>query len=542
MDVPAWELLFEIVTVLTVALFCAWIARRLKQRPIIGYLIAGVLVGPRSLGLVQSVETVQFLAELGVALLLFTIGLEFSFQRLASLGRQALIGGAAQLVLTAAAGAAVAIAFRLPGEQAFVLGAALALSSTAVVLRVLTDRAELDSVHGRGTLGILLFQDVSLVPLLILISVVAEGKRGWEGLLELGLSFGKAALLVALFYLVIRIAISRAFRSQGHTERDLPVVLAVVVSIGCAGAAHSAGLSPAMGAFVAGLLLADQPGAEQIRADVIPLRSVFVTLFFASIGMLATVPQGEARVLVPLIALGIVAGKSVFAAIAVRLSRAPSGASVHAGLALAQIGEFSFVLAGEATNKGILPRGTLDSLLSASVLTLLASPYLIAAGAKAAAWIDRRSSVGIRKAAAPKNPPEVIVVGYGPAGQRVVEALVENRVPMLVLELNPATAKNAPPEVPVYLGNAASEDILLHAGVEAVKAVIVTVPDPAVSRMVVQHVKRLAPSAAILVRARYNLYVQALAEAGATAVVDEEDTVGIRLADQAIRFLHPEFR
>jgi CPA2 family monovalent cation:H+ antiporter-2 len=534
MNVPAWELLFEIVTVLTVALFCAWIASRLRQRPIIGYLMAGVLVGPRSLGLVQSVETVQFLAELGVALLLFTIGLEFSFHRLAALGRQAIIGGFGQLVMTTGAGALLAVAFQLPAGQAFVLGAALALSSTAVVLRVLTDRAELDSVHGRGTLGILLFQDVSLVPLLIVISVVAEGKRGWQGMLDLGLSFAKAALLVGIFYLVIRLAISRVFRSQGHTERDLPVVLAVVVSIGCAGAAHSAGLSPAMGALVAGLLLADQPGAEQIRADVIPLRSVFVTLFFASIGMLATVPQGEALVLVPLIALAIIALKSVFAAIAVRLSRIPLGPSVQSGLALAQIGEFSFVLAGEATNKGILPRGTLDSLLSASVLTLLASPYLIAASARIAGWIERRSYSAFPQTPAPKIRPEVIVVGYGPAGQRVVEALVENRVPLLVLELNPDTVKNAPPAVPVYLGNAASEDILIHAGVEQVNAVIVTVPDPAVARMVVQHVKRLAPAAAILVRARYHLYVQALAEAGATAVVDEEDTVGVRLAEKAI--------
>lgn len=537
----SWNPLAEILGLLAIAFFFALLAIRLRQKAIVGYLLAGVLVGPRSLALIRSVDTVQLLAELGVALLLFTIGLEFSWQKLAALGKPTLAAGLAQLLVTILAGAALSKAWGLRTESSFVFGAILALSSTAVVLRSLADRAELDSAHGRVLLGILLLQDIALVPLLVLNSVLAEGKQGWQSAAELGLGLVKAGLLFALFYLAIRLVLPKTFSAKTFAERDLTVLLAVVVAVGGAWAAHAAGLSLALGSFLSGLLLADQPAAAQIRADLIPLRSVFVTLFFTSIGMLATVPRASALVTLVLLAAGIIGSKAVLAALSIRLSGAPFSTAARSAVALSQIGEFSFVLAQDGLKRGLLPPEAFDPIVSASVITLLATPYLIGLGPRIGVWASQFSAVAADAAdqtAAPQ--PEVIVVGFGPAGQKVVDALVRRNVRVLVLEMNPSTVGELGGHVPIQLGDATSREILLHAGIGAAKAIIVTVPDPGAARTILSQAKALAPDVIPVVRARYHIYAEPLRRAGAMVVVDEEDTVGAHLAEQAVALLAPE--
>ncbi len=528
----AWRLLYEIVLLLAAALLLGATARKLGQRPVVGYLTAGIVLGPRSLGLVQSVQTVEFLAELGVALLLFTIGLELSWTKLAALGRRAVVGGALQMTFCGAGGIAAALLLGLLTGTAFVAGAVVALSSTALVLQLLNERAEIDSQHGRAALGILLFQDLAIVPLLILISVVAQGKQGSEGLMEVGESFGRAILLVGLLYVVIRLILPRAIRAAGgRSEREFPIVLAVLVCMGCSLAAHEAGLSPVLGAFAAGVLLADEPAADQIRADVIPLRAVFVTLFFTSIGMLATVPDRENLPRILLLGIVLIAGKSLLTLAALKVQGRSLTTAAQTGIALAQIGEFSFVLAQDASRKGLLRPAESEPLIAASVLTLLATPYLVALAARAGPWLGARvSSEGGKETTA----PAVIVVGFGPAGRSVVDALRAASVTLLVLETNPATVRAHAGEFPIRLGDARSADILDHAGVRQAHAVVVTTPDPAVARIIVAQARALAPGIRLICRARYHIYAEPLRGAGATLVIDEEEVVGRQLAEATL--------
>lgn len=511
--------------------------RRLNQRPIVGYLLAGLLAGPRGLGLVQSKATVEFLAELGVALLLFTIGLEYSWQNLGGLGKRSWITGGLQVALTWATGMGIGFLLQLPFAASFALGNVLALSSTAIVLRLLQDRGEIDSRHGRLCLAVLLMQDLVLIPLLILQTVAAEGRSGWDGVAQIAWKTGQGVLLVGMFYLIIRLVLLRAFRGRDlYAERDIPVILSVIVCGGCAWSSHMAGFSPILGAFVAGVLLADQPVAGQIRANVIPLRAVFVTIFFTSIGMLGGFPSPAGLAAAVGLAAAIIAGKAMLAGAAIRAAGHPHRVAMLGGFALAQIGEFSFVLAEDALERGLLPGAIFDPLITAAVLTLIATPYLLPLGEFFASRLQPMAvgSVPVREA----HGADALIVGFGPAGRQVFESLEGVGLRVMVIESNPDLI---PPHEPgtFHLGDATSAEILLHAGLAGARALILTVPDPGVSRTILQLAQQLTPEVPVLIRARYHRYAGPLRRLGAETVVDEEELVGRELAAAAQQRLLP---
>lgn len=534
----AWKQLAEIVALLGLALGLGVVARRLGQKGVIGYLLAGLIAGPRSLGLVRSLETVQFLAELGVALLLFGIGLEFSWQRISTFGRRSVLAGVLQISLTLGTGALIGNLLGLSAAGCVVLGGILALSSTAVVIRVLADRSEVDSRHGRIAIAILLLQDLALVPLLVLQSVLAEGLPGWAGVWQLGMQLGKGVALAAVFYVAVRLVLLRAFRGKDtYAERDVPIILSVLVCMGCAWASHLAGLSPVLGAFVAGMMLADQPVAEQIRSNVVPLQAVFLTLFFASIGMLAGIPNAPNLLRGVLLAALIITAKGVLAGLSVRMSGSPVRVAVLGGFAVAQIGEFSFVLAQDALRRNLLPGDWFDPLVLASVLTLLATPYLF----PFSNWVVNQSSwsrlpAAARRTEARGERADVLVVGYGPAGAEVARALAGSGWRVTVIESNPALVAGVGLES-VVMGDATSPEILAHAGVRRAKALVVTVPDPRVARMIVNLARSMAPEMMTIVRARYHRFLGELWRTGADDVVDEEFLVGKELAGLAVQKL-----
>lgn len=278
-----WNLLAEILLLISTAFVLGALAQRLKQSPILGYLMAGTIIGP----LLFNSRAVFDVAELGVALLLFSIGLEFSFRRLKSMGIVALVGGSLQVVMTLGIFTGLLSIF-MPVKSAVALGAIATLSSTAVVLRVLVDRAEIDSVRGRNALGILLFQDIAVVPLVILVSVLSKGNSGGPFLILLLKTLGSAAGIAIVFYLLFYRVFPLMMSSSGiFANRELFVLLTIAAAIGSIWAAHSLNLSPALGAFLAGMLLGESPYATQIRADIGSIRTLFVTLFFTSVGMLA---------------------------------------------------------------------------------------------------------------------------------------------------------------------------------------------------------------------------------------------------------------
>lgn len=532
--VDSWRLLAELVGLLGLSLALGLAARRLRQTAAIGYLLAGLLAGPNGLGIVQARETVEFLASLGVALLLFGIGLEFSWHRIAALGRRSVIAGLLQFGLTWLAGAAAGRMLGLGPSGQMVAGNVLALSSTAFLLRILQERSEMDSRHGRLAFGVSLLQDLLLIPLLVLQSISAQGRSELEGLADLGIQLAKGAALLAAFYVVVRLFVLPVFRGAGaYAEREAPVLLSVLVSLGCAWGSHVAGLSPVLGAFVAGVLLADQPVSAQVRANVAPFQAVFFTLFFASIGMLTGIPSRWQAPYVAAASLGIIVVKFAMAALALRLTGCPARVAWMGGLTLAQIGEFSFVLAKDALDRRLLPAEWFEPLVAASILTLILNPYVLRAGHWWVSRSARRRAVSEQTALAEEAPSEaVIVVGFGPAGREVCRALEESGVEPVVVESNPALAQTAQAYKTV-VGDGTSVETLLKAGIRTARMLIVTVPDPGTSRTILGVARDLNPGLNVLVRARYHRYAEPLRHLGAEAVVDEEYQVGRALADVA---------
>ncbi|QDU86601.1 Glutathione-regulated potassium-efflux system protein KefC [Planctomycetes bacterium Pla163] len=550
-DPAAWSILLQILVLLGVALALAIVSERLRQSAILGYLAAGALLGPGVLGIVEAESGLPVIAELGVSLLLFAIGLEFSVSRLLKLGRIALVGGSLQVVATLALASLVAMAFGYEVRTALAVGAIVALSSTASVLRILIDRTELDSVHGRSALGILLMQDVSVVPLVLLVTVM--GGEGGAG--EIGVRLLEAvALLVALvggFHLVLNRLLARVVAGMNFArDRELLVLLAATLALGSAAAAHAVDVSPALGAFIAGIMLAESPFATQIRSDVSALRVLFVTLFFASVGMLGDpIWIADHAGAVALVVVLVLLGKAAIVAVVAMWLRVPLRHAVAAGVALAQVGEFGVVIAGIARGNGLVDDHLFRLLVSATLVTLFATPFLI----RGALPIGNRLARQRRGAATfddtddvvepGHGAAEVFIVGFGPAGQEVGRELHENGRETLVLDLGPSNVDLARSiGLRAAVGDATSTETLIHHGIEHARALVIALPDHAAAQQIVAAVRTLAPSIQIIVRARYHRLAPELTDAGATVVVDEEYQTGRRLAAAVRSVLTDESR
>jgi CPA2 family monovalent cation:H+ antiporter-2 len=541
-----WSALFSILVLLTAALVLGVLCERLRQSPILGYLLAGTLLGPNAFSLISDTAEVAALAELGVALLLFTIGLEFSWGRLRRLGPAALFGGAAQVALTAAAGFALSLAFGLSPGPAFAIGAIVALSSTAVVLRLLVARAQIESVHGRHVLGVLLIQDIAVVPLVLLVTVFGADASASGVMLDILRTILWAGVLVLAFYILFNIIVPRILVLESlQRNRDLPILLAIVTGLGAAWGAHTLGLSPALGAFAAGMLLAESPFSTQIRSDVAPLRTLLVTLFFSSIGMVGDPGWLAAHVPAVLaLVLAIVLGKAAIIWGLLRLFRLPHAHALAAGLCLGQVGEFSFVLA-EIARGPLLSDDLFKLMISATIVTLFLTPYLVAWGPGVAqSLVSRLQRLGLL--APPKStppeadalaPPRVLIVGFGPTGRVVTESVLRMGERAVVIDLNPSVLRAADsPGLTPQLGDARQADVLEHAGVETIAVAVLTIPDTETCRAVADRISAMAPAAHVIARARYNRHLEELTNA-ADEVIDEERSVGLRLAAQVRRRL-----
>jgi CPA2 family monovalent cation:H+ antiporter-2 len=549
-----WTALLDLLILLIAAMALGGVADRFKQSPLLGYLVAGTLLGPNALNLLPSHEALAAIAELGIALLLFTIGLEFSWRKLRAVGPIALGGGTLQLLLTGAVTAGLCLSLGLDAPAAVAIGAMIALSSTAAVIRLLASRAELDAVHGRNALGILLLQDVAVVPIILLIAVLSGG----PGAAQVGWAIGSAVLLgillVGILHVILNYVLPHILSAKVAAQnRDVPILLAIVTAVGAAWVSHALGFSPVLGAFLAGMLLAESPYATQIRADIVPLRTLFVTLFFSSIGMLSNPAWAvENWSLLLGVVAAVVVGKAAITTGVVRLFRCPLGQSLATAMVLAQVGEFSLVAASVAQDGRLIDAHAFNLLVATLISTLFLTPYLVAAAPPFATLVGRHfaacETVLGAKDDAPSSTPlsgHLVLIGFGPAGQRVAEELMGERDhKIVVVEQNPRTADAALAyELETYVGDATREELLERVHADRAAVVVVTLPDPATARLVVQRVRGLAPNAFVIVRSRYHVHRWQLNVAGAHAVVDEEDQVGASMAAAAqerLRQLKPE--
>jgi CPA2 family monovalent cation:H+ antiporter-2 len=541
----------NLVVVLALCVVFGLVARRLGQSVLVGYLLAGFVAGgPSSLGLVSDVESLSFMGEVGVALLLFTVGLDLPLAKVRKHGRTALSAGLGQVLLTSIVAGGVACGLGRPHAAAFVIAVAVSLSSTAVVISVLQDRSESDSVHGLVTTGVLIVQDVVVVLVLLVIPLLPGSSEASDDS-SLAAAFTLALLkllgLVLAIGAIERIVLRRMFSSaNGSTARELLALSSLTISLGAIGACYQLELSPALGGFIAGIVMADAAYAAQVRSEIAPIRMGLLAIFFAYVGMLADAEwmwNHAPQVAIALVA--IVAGKAVLAFVANTLARVPRPAAIMSAASLAQVGEFSFAVVTLGTSVGLVQRDTLQLLVSTSLLSLLVTPAAIALTARLlhrsalASGEDIDSGdVDVEHAIA----GHAIVVGVGPSGRGVAAALAGADVPLVVVELNPraetgATDDNLPAGCRVVFGDAARPEILLRANLEQARILVVTVPDPIAIRTIISQARQLAPDIPIIARGRYNRFVEEIVAAGADEVVDEESVTGRELAEVALRRL-----
>lgn len=512
------------------------LAQRLRQSPILGYILAGVVVGP----VIANDAMVNQMAELGVSLLLFSIGLEFSFQQLKRMGRMAFGGGSIQVLGTLGLVALVMAAFfSLP--KAIAIGAFVALSSTTIVLRVLVDKAAMESIHGRTSLGILLFQDMAIVPLVLMIGLLSPSGGDMGIGLHMTKLLASVAGLVAVLYILLYHFIPRLLSSaQLFANRELTVLFAISIGLGATWASHWVGISPALGAFVAGMLLGESPFATQVRADIGSLRTMMVTLFFASVGMFIKPVWflSHLHYILPL-ALVIFLGKAAIIYGVTRMLGLERRHALATGITLAQIGEFSLVLAQAAREGSLIGVTAMDLTVSVTVVLMLATPYMVAwALPLSDRVLNLFSRSGMRagsreEASRESDDRRVIVVGFGPAGRHVVNTLKSRAFKPIVIDVNPLSRQFAArEEIEIHMGDATREEILHHAGIGSACLVVITVPDPKISVQTIKTIRQLNPEISLVVRSRYTRHRQDLADAGATIVVDEETTVGEMLSQK----------
>lgn len=550
----SWQFLGELLLLLGGAVAAGAALEAIGVSAIIGYLLAGVVLGPGLTGIITDVESFELVAELGVALLLFSIGLEMTPAKLRGFGLRGLLVGLIQVVLTLVTAGGVSWAFGFGLSASIVLGCMVAMSSTAVVVRLLVDRGELDAPRGRESLSVLLAQDVAVVPMLVMVGILGTTARQEGGNIAseatkqladaaLGLLLVVGVLAAVGVFILPRLLGASVFRRN----RDFAIVIAIITCMVAAWSSHALGLSPALGAFVAGIVLARVSFARQIRADTGALRAVFLTLFFASIGLLARI-----RDLLDIDVLVVVAGilviglaiKIVMTWLAVRLTGGHRVAGVGAAICLAQFGEFSFVVGSEARSSGVLSESLFQAAIGASLISLLATPLLVARSRSISIAVNRLFvRLGLWKAIDPQGLDEaegmsdhVVVIGFGPAGEEAARTVRLAGMEPYVLEMNATTVRRVRAEgIHADIGDGASREILEHVHASDASAFIVTLPDPEAAISAVHQIRGLNSDAVIVVRGRYSRRVPELVAAGADHVLDEESTVGTLLGATVVK-------
>jgi CPA2 family monovalent cation:H+ antiporter-2 len=539
-------ILDELAVVTALAVAVTVILARLKLPTVAGLLAAGALLGPFGLRLVRSVSAIEVLAEVGVVLLLFSIGLEFSLARLRDILRQVALGGFIQVGLTTAVTAAIAHALGEPLGRGVFYGFAFALSSTAIVLRALSERRELDAPHGRFIVGTLIFQDLCVVPMVLIVPLLGSAGPPGEAAMNIALAMGKAALVVVGIVILARVVVPRIL-GWVDASRSREVFLLAILSlcIGTAWLTSMVGLSLALGAFLGGMVVADTEYSHRAMGDILPLRDAFVSIFFVSLGMLFDVGVVMSQpLLVISLLLGFLLGKGLLATIAAMAMRFPSRVAWLAGVGLAQFGEFGFVLSRLAEDSGIVEPAAVKPLLAAGIASMFLTPLLvrvaphITAGERLLAPLERL--IGVRSIdeadEGTKLSGHVVIVGFGVAGLYAARTLQAARKPFVVLELNADNVRKGKElGLPVYYGDATSEEALGHAHFSEARLMVLLMNDPQAAQRVVDNVKRVAPNVPVLMRTRYLAERQGLIKMGARDVVAEEVEGAVEVIARMLR-------
>lgn len=527
-----------LVIIFGVSASVIFLLHKLRVPSIVGFLMAGVLLGPHGFGLVQDIHEVELLAEIGVILLLFTIGLEISLKNLQRIRSAVLGGGLSQVLLTFLLTAVIVYPFLQKWNASLFAGFLVALSSTAIVMKMLFDRGEIDSPHGRLGIAILVFQDLCVVPLMLLIPILA-GARGSS--LELFWTLFKSAAIIFVVIFGARSLVPYLLHQIVHTRsRELFVITIIILCLGTALFTSWLGLSLALGAFLAGLIISESEYAYQAISDILPFKDSFNGLFFISIGMLMNLTFLQHNTLWILMGVVFILFLKTFTGfLSVHLMGHPIRVSLQTGIHLAQIGEFSFVLALVGKSTGLISENHYQIFLSTSVITMILTPFLIQASPTLSAWmsskklldrLDRMRKRVEKEILYPGRKDHVIIIGFGLNGRNLAEVLRETSIPYVVLDLNNETVREMRKKgEPIFYGDGTSPEILHKLGLATAKMLVVVISDPASTRRIVQLARKENPRIYIIVRTRYTAEVEDLLQLGANEVIPEEFETSIEI-------------
>jgi CPA2 family monovalent cation:H+ antiporter-2 len=534
----------DLVVIVAVAIPVVALLHRLRVPAIVSFLLAGIAIGPTSLRLVRSPESVAALAEIGVVLLLFAVGLELSLSRVMRMGRLVLMGGTFQVVGTTLVVALLARAGSIPWATAIVIGGLVALSSTAIVLKSYGERGELDSPHGRVVVAVLLFQDLCVVPFMLALPLLAGVEDGFGGavrqaLLALGVV---AALTIGGRILVPRILA----RIVALRVPELFTLSIVAIGLGAAYITSSVGLSLALGAFLVGLIISESEYGLQALSDILPFRDAFSGIFFVSVGMLLDLRHVLAY---PATVLGaaaaIIVVKIAIVVLMVRVVRRSLRVGLLSALSLSQVGEFSFVVAGAALPLGLLTSSGYQTFLGASILTMVATPVLIALSERTTQWLLQYRAMptmefATREARAVRPLSDhVIIVGYGLNGRNLARALQSAAVPYVALEEQGGLVRRARLEHEhVLFGDGTRPEVLERVGIRRARVIVFAIASLADTRRGVTAARHLNPSAHIVARTRYVAEIAELRRLGADEVVPEEFETSLEIFARVLRRYH----
>ncbi len=544
-------LLKDLIIIFGLAIVVTFVFSRLRVPVVVGLLITGVLCGPQGLRLVHATHEVEVMAEIGVVLLLFTIGIEFSFESLVRIKRAALLGGLLQVGLSFLAGAAITLATGRDTSQAVFFGMLLALSSTVIVLKLLQDRAEMDSPHGKVALGVLIFQDIAVVPMVLIVPLLGGGEGDF--LNSMLMMAAKAGGVLVLVFLLARYVVPVLLYQVAKLQfREVFLLSIIFIGMGVAFLTYRIGLSPALGAFLAGLIISESEYSQKALSDLLPFRDVFISLFFVSIGMLLDTGfvLDYWMMLIPL-AMGVILVKSLLAGASTIIIGLPLRVAVLAGIWLSQVGEFSFILAKTGMDYDLMDKSTFQVFLAVSIFTMMATPLIGGAAPRLADLVmklplPQRLKNGFHplqeEGSGEQMEDHLIIVGYGLGGMQLASAAAAGEIDYIIIELNPETVKKEKAKgLPIFYGDAAQEEVLEHAGIENARVLVVAIPDMAATRRVVLNARHQNRGLHIIARTPFIKEIDALRKMGADEVIPAEFETSIEIFTRVLmKYLVPK--
>lgn len=530
----------DIVVILLVSLPIIFLFKKINLPSIVGFLIAGMLIGPYGFNLIKSVGQISVMAEIGVILLMFTIGLEFSLSQLIRIKKYLLLAGGLQLAITIPIGALIFSAIGISIYKSIFFGMLVSLSSTAIVLKILSDKGELESPHGKISLAILIFQDLTIVPMFLLLPLLGttSGLTGTDIVVKLLIAVGVVGVLLILAKFLMPLIVYKIAQLRMREAFTIGIILLL---LGTSYITHSFGLSFALGAFIAGLILSESDYNHQIISEILPFRDAFNSIFFVSIGLLLNIQFViHNPLLISSLTFGVLFVKAIIIILIVRFMKLPLRVAILAGLGLAQIGEFSFILAQAGLNFNLISSDYYNSFLASTIFTMILTPFLF----KFSPFLSLKSSMFENVKEKHINEVQnlnghVIIAGFGLNGSNLARVLKETGIRYVVIELNPDTVKKekAKGENIIY-GDISKEEILNIAKIEKAKVIVFAISDPAISRLALQLAKKMNPTIHALVRTRYISEVEELKKLGADEVIPEEFETALQIFRKVLEKYH----